>query len=198
MDKKEIRKNMISKRDNILKEAKEIMDKNIILKLKESEYYKKSKNIFIYLGFGSEIDTMSYIQEFINEGKHIFIPRTDIKTKKMEAVEITSLEGLKENKYGILEPDDSKEEFCKNNLDLIILPGVAFDLVGKRIGYGGGYYDRYLENIDKKIIKVALIYDFQLLENVPAEEHDIKADYIITETMSIKNLIHIMVLLNKK
>ncbi len=181
MDKKEIRKNMISKRDNILKEAKEIMDKNIILKLKESEYYKKSKNIFIYLGFGSEIDTMSYIQEFINEGKHIFIPRTDIKTKKMEAVEITSLEGLKENKYGILEP-----EFCKNNLDLIILPGVAFDLVGKRIGYGGGYYDRYLENIDKKIIKVALIYDFQLLENVPAEEHDIKADYIITETMSIK------------
>ena len=185
-DKKEIRKNMISKRDNILKEAKEIMDKNIILKLKESEYYKKSKNIFIYLGFGSEIDTMSYIQEFINEGKHIFIPRTDIKTKKMEAVEITSLEGLKENKYGILEPDDSKEEFCKNNLDLIILPGVAFDLVGKRIGYGGGYYDRYLENIDKKIIKVALIYDFQLLENVPAEEHDIKADYIITETMSIK------------
>ena len=67
MDKKEIRKNMISKRDNILKEAKEIMDKNIILKLKESEYYKKSKNIFIYLGFGSEIDTMSYIQEFINE-----------------------------------------------------------------------------------------------------------------------------------
>ena len=104
----------------------------------------------------------------------------------MEAVEITSLEGLKENKYGILEPDDSKEEFCKNNLDLIILPGVAFDLVGKRIGYGGGYYDRYLENIDKKIIKVALIYDFQLLENVPAEEHDIKADYIITETMSIK------------
>ena len=186
MDKKEIRKNMISKRDNILKEEKEIMDKNIILKLKESEYYKKSKNIFIYLGFGSEIDTMSYIQEFINEGKHIFIPRTDIKTKKMEAVEITSLEGLKENKYGILEPDDSKEEFYKNNLDLIILPGVAFDLVGKRIGYGGGYYDRYLENIDKKIMKVALIYDFQLLENVPAEEHDIKADYIITETMSIK------------
>ncbi|MEI3336773.1 MAG: 5-formyltetrahydrofolate cyclo-ligase [Clostridium sp.] len=186
MDKKEIRKNMISKRDNILKEEKEIMDKNIILKLKESEYYKKSKNIFIYLGFGSEIDTMSYIQEFINEGKHIFIPRTDIKTKKMEAVEITSLEGLRENKYGILEPDDSKEEFYKNNLDLIILPGVAFDLVGKRIGYGGGYYDRYLENIDKKIMKVALIYDFQLLENVPAEEHDIKADYIITETMSIK------------
>lgn len=186
MNKKELRKIMIEKRDNIYKEEKAVMDKNIIFSLKEKEFYKNSKNIFIYLGFGSEIDTMSYIQDFINDGKHIFIPRTDIKTKNMEAVEITSLDGLKENKYGILEPNDNKEEFYKNNLDLIILPGVAFDHSGRRIGYGGGYYDRYLEDIDKRIIKVALIYDFQLLENVPAEEHDIKADYIITETMSIK------------
>ena len=186
MNKKELRKIMIEKRDNIYKEEKAVMDKNIIFSLKEKEFYKNSKNIFIYLGFGSEIDTMSYIQDFINDGKHIFIPRTDIKTKKMEAVEITSLDGLKENKYGILEPDNNKEEFYKNNLDLIILPGVAFDHSGRRVGYGGGYYDRYLEDIDKRIIKVALIYDFQLLENVPAEEHDIKADYIITETMNIK------------
>lgn len=186
MNKKELRKIMIEKRDNIHKEEKAVMDKNIIFSLKEKEFYKNSENIFIYLGFGSEIDTMSYIQDFINDGKHIFIPRTDIKTKKMEAVEITSLDGLKENKYGILEPDNNKEEFYKNNLDLIILPGVAFDHSGRRVGYGGGYYDRYLEDIDKRIIKVALIYDFQLLENVPAEEHDIKADYIITETMSIK------------
>lgn len=186
MNKKELRKIMIEKRDNIHKEEKAVMDKNIIFSLKEKEFYKNSKNIFIYLGFGSEIDTMSYIQDFINDGKHIFIPRIDIKTKKMEAVEITSLDGLKENKYGILEPDNNKEEFYKNNLELIILPGVAFDHSGRRIGYGGGYYDRYLEDIDKRIIKVALIYDFQLLENVPAEEHDIKADYIITETMSIK------------
>ena len=186
MNKKELRKIMIEKRDNIYKEEKAVMDKNIIFSLKEKEFYKNSKNIFIYLGFGSEIDTMSYIQDFINDGKHIFIPRTDIKTKKMEAVEITSLDGLKENKYGILEPNDNKEEFYKNNLDLIILPGVAFDHSGRRIGYGGGYYDRYLEDIDKRIIKVALIYDFQLLENVPVEEHDIKADYIITETMNIK------------
>lgn len=186
MNKKELRKIIIEKRDNIYKEEKAVMDKNIIFSLKEKEFYKNSKNIFIYLGFGSEIDTMSYIQDFINEGKHIFIPRTDIKTKKMEAVEITSLDGLKENKYGILEPNNNKEEFYKNNLDLIILPGVAFDHNGRRIGYGGGYYDRYLEDIDKRIIKVALTYDFQLLENVPAEEHDIKADYIITETMSIK------------
>lgn len=186
MNKKELRKIMIEKRDNIHKEEKAVMDKNIIFSLKEKEFYKNSKNIFIYLGFGSEIDTMSYIQDFINDGKHIFIPRIDIKTKKMEAVEITSLDGLKENKYGILEPDNNKEEFYKNNLELIILPGVAFDHSGRRIGYGGGYYDRYLEDIDKRIIKVALIYDFQLLENVPAEEHDIKADYIITETMNIK------------
>ena len=186
MNKKELRKIMIEKRDNIYKEEKAVMDKNIIFSLKEKEFYKNSENIFIYLGFGSEIDTKSYIQDFINDGKHIFIPRTDIKTKKMEAVEITSLDGLKENKYGILEPDNNKEEFYKNNLDLIILPGVAFDHSGRRVGYGGGYYDRYLEDIDKRIIKVALIYDFQLLENVPAEEHDIKADYIITETMNIK------------
>ena len=69
----------------------------------------------------------------------------------------------------------------KIDLDLIILPGVVFDELGGRIGYGGGYYDKYLSNLDKTIPKAALCYEFQIIDKVPTEKHDIKADCIITE-----------------
>ena len=114
-------------------------------------------------------------------GKRIFIPRTNIEEKTMEAVEIQSLDNLVKDKYGILEPSEDIEAVEKVELDLIILPGVVFDVNGGRIGYGGGYYDKYLQNLDESIPKVALCYDFQVINKVPMEEHDIKADCIITE-----------------
>ena len=189
MDKKSIRKAIIIQRDLINNKSKIAMDSKIKDKLKESSFYKDSKNIFIYIGFGSEIDTAKYIEEFLEEGKNIFVPRTDMKKRVMEAVKIDSLEELSINSSGILEPSRESEAISKNDIDLVILPGVAFDISGGRIGYGGGYYDKYLEGIDSDIVKVAITYDFQVLDEVPFEEHDIKADYIITECREI-NLLH--------
>ncbi|MGL4109416.1 5-formyltetrahydrofolate cyclo-ligase [Clostridium sp. LP20] len=189
MDKQSIRKAIISKRDSIDTKSKMAMDSRIKDKLKESIFYKNSRNIFIYIGFGSEIDTAKYIEEFLLEGKEIFVPRTDMKNKVMEAVKINSLMELTESSYGILEPDIEVEAINKNDIDLVILPGVAFDKSGGRIGYGGGYYDKYLEGMNSDIVKLAITYDFQVLDEVPFEEHDIKADYIITECRDI-NLLH--------
>lgn len=188
MKKSEIRKKIIKERDEIDREKKLLLDKLIEEKLVNTSIFKESKNIFIYLGFGSEIDTISFVKKFLKMGKVILVPVTDMGAKTMDAVKIDSLELLERNSYGIYEPKDSKEAFDKEEIDLIILPGVAFDEEGNRVGYGGGYYDRYLCSIRKDIPKIALAYDLQVISGIPAEEHDIKADYIITESKTINSL----------
>ena len=82
------------------------------------------------------------------------------------------------NKYGIKYVDKNN---IGDNFDLIIMPGVAFDRYGNRIGYGGGYYDKYLLNIKEDIKKIALAYDIQVIDDIHREKHDIKVDCIITE-----------------
>ena len=92
MDKTEIRREVIAKRD--LLKNKSALDKKIEEKLRNNEIYKNSKNIFIYLGFGSEINTIKYVEDFLNEGKKIIIPYTDMKNKVMYGIEINTLDGL--------------------------------------------------------------------------------------------------------
>lgn len=186
MDKKLLRKSMIEKRDAVdilYRESSDIRIKNVLLK---EDYYKISKNIFIYLGFGSEINTSIYIKEFLKDGKKIYVPRIKKGSRIMEAVEISDLEDLKENNYGILEPSDEEQAVNREVLDLIILPGVAFDEKGGRLGYGGGYYDIFLQDFSIDVTRVALAYEFQIVNSIPLEEHDIKANYIITEERIIK------------
>ena len=186
MNKKEIRREIITKRDLI--KNKSDLDEKIEEKLRNNEIYKNSKNIFIYLGFGSEINTIKYVEDFLNEGKKIIIPYTDMKNKVMYGIEINTLDGLKKNKFGILEPTDGSEIFNKEDIDLIIMPGVAFDRSGNRVGYGGGYYDKFLSEINSDIPTIALAYDVQILEEVPSEQHDIKVGMVITEKETIKCL----------
>lgn len=184
--KSKIRIEVIEKRDALDLNKKKSFDTTIKEKLKETVEYKKSKNIFIYIGFGSEIDTSKYIEEFLKEGKKVFVPRINNAIKIMEAVEITSLKELERNNFGILEPTKDKEAIEKNELQLIIMPGVAFDIERGRIGYGGGYYDKYMEKLDSSIAKIALAYELQIIDRVPGEDHDILPDSIITENRCIK------------
>jgi 5-formyltetrahydrofolate cyclo-ligase len=103
----------------------------------------------------------------------------------MDAVEIMSLDNLVESDYGILEPSIKEPHIDPNELDLIVVPGVAFDKQGGRVGYGAGFYDRYFNKISKdnieRIIKLALAYEFQTLDKVPMNDQDIPVDCIITE-----------------
>lgn len=186
MDKKLLRKTMIEKRDavDILeRQRSDIEIKNILTK---KEFYKNSNNIFIYVGFSSEINTSIYIKEFLNDGKKIYVPRIKTGTRIMEAVEISEIEELKANSFGIIEPSNEKQGVNKKIIDLIILPGVAFHENGGRLGYGGGYYDRFLEDDSEEVIKVVLAYEFQMVKFIPLQEHDIKSNYIITDKRSIK------------
>ncbi|MFL7797564.1 5-formyltetrahydrofolate cyclo-ligase [Clostridium chauvoei] len=186
MSKKELRDKVLLIRDNLNAKEKIEKDNNILSKLLNTELYKNSTNIFTYISYGSEVDTKELINKSLKNGKKIFVPKTIKESREMKAINITSLENLTKDKYGILEPISFDKNIDKNKLDLIIMPGSVFDSNGNRIGYGGGYYDRYLLDIYKENNKVALAYDFQVKDNLLVDEHDIKVDYIITEKRLIK------------
>lgn len=181
MDKNLLRRELKILRGKLGKKEKASRDKIIKDRLLKESTYINSKVIFTYVGFDSEIDTIEYIKEFLKDGKKVCIPRTNIKEKYMEAVSINSLDLLSKSEYGILEPSCDLEPINKDEIDLIIMPGLAFDKQGGRLGYGGGYYDKYLSTISKDVPKIALAYDFQILEKIPMEEHDIKVDIIISD-----------------
>lgn len=181
-EKKDLRNIILNKRNSIDNNTKEEMDREIFNRLINLDLYKEAKNIFIYLSFGSEIDTNPIIDRALEDGKEVYIPKIYKSNKEMKAIRLNSFEDLEENSMGILEPKDDSNFIDKENIDLIIVPGAVFDLEGNRIGYGGGYYDRFLSNIKDKRNKVALAYDLQIVENIEAEEHDIKVDYIITNS----------------
>ena len=151
--KKETRKNIIKKRDELGKEAKKIMDDKIIKKLINSEEYNKARGIFTYIGFGSEIDTKIIIEDALKLGKEVYVPK--IFNKEMILIRIDSLENLVKSSYGILEPIGEENDFDINKLDLIVMPGVAFDEEFNRLGYGAGYYDKFLDKNNLKCSKIA-------------------------------------------
>jgi len=184
-EKKALRKEILTKRKNIDTAEKEKMDKEILDRFFESKYYKEAENIFIYISYDSEIDTSEIIDKAFKDGKKIYVPRTEFETRLMDAVEITSFDNLIKSSYGILEPSIEDSHINPNELDLIVVPGVAFDRNGGRMGYGAGFYDRYFKKINKdnikRIVKLALAYDFQVLEEVPMNVQDVPVDFIITE-----------------
>ena len=184
MDKKNIRKSILKIRNNMDINEKKRMDYIIEKKFLSSSEYLSSSNIFIYISYGSEINTKNIILTSIKNNKNIYVPRIDSKTKNMDAVKIISFDKLVMNAYGILEPSNNEEAIDPDKLDLIVVPGVAFDKNNGRMGYGAGYYDRYFYKISekdyKRIKKVALAYDFQIIDKVPMNENDVPVDSIIT------------------
>ncbi|MDY2630147.1 MAG: 5-formyltetrahydrofolate cyclo-ligase [Clostridium sp.] len=181
-EKKILRNKILIIRNSLDKEVKEAMDDEIYNKLITSDLYIKAKNIFIYLSFGSEIQTNNIITKALRDGKEVYIPKVYKKNKLMKAVRLKSFNDLKENSMGILEPIDDSNYIDKREIDLILVPGVVFDLNGNRIGYGGGYYDRYLQDIKEIRNKVVLAYDLQIVDSINPDIHDIAFDYIITNT----------------
>jgi 5-formyltetrahydrofolate cyclo-ligase len=185
--KKLLRLETLRKRSELNDDEKQIKDNIILEKLFETDLYKNSRNIFTYINFGNEINTIKLINRVLKDKKNISVPKTYKETKTMNAVFIPSLKDLKANSMGILEPIDDSVVMKKEEIDLIIVPGTVFDKEFNRIGYGGGYYDRYLEDIAYKNNKVVLAYDFQVIDKIENEEHDVKVDLIITEKQVIVN-----------
>ena len=163
MTKSEIRCSLAAIRDNMLLEDKLIADKKLRDMLFSTKEYQNCTDIFCFVSFRSETDTRKIIEHSLAIGKRVYIPRID--PYGMEFYQIQSLKELTLSKFGIPEPNQNMEKLFiadisrKENrgLDeapttkLMLLPGLAFDYRGNRIGYGGGYYDKYLDSFKKFI-----------------------------------------------
>ncbi|TJX15203.1 5-formyltetrahydrofolate cyclo-ligase [Tissierella creatinini] len=183
LEKKTLRREILSKRSALGNEVKISLSRKIFNTLKNTEYYKKAENIFVFISFGSEIDTHEFIKEGIKEGKNILVPVTIHETREMKPSLIKDFDELEIGYFNILSP---KEEYIRyvdpQNIDLVVVPGAVFDRRGYRVGYGGGFYDRFLSTkIRKDVPKIAVGFDLQVIDMVPTEEFDFPVDFIITE-----------------
>jgi len=169
-------------RNSIPENEKIKLDSLIHSNLFNWKLYRKSKYIFCYVNFRSEINTMKIIQNAILEDKTITVPKIFTRLKEMKAFVIKNLTtDLKPGWYGILEPVDYCKEAEYEKIDLIITPGLAFTIRGERLGYGGGYYDRFLSKYSF-ITSCALTYDQLIFNYLPIKKFDIPVDYLITES----------------
>ncbi|MGN1318761.1 MAG: 5-formyltetrahydrofolate cyclo-ligase [Lachnospirales bacterium] len=176
--KKELRKKYKALRDKY-----NSMEKSEIVanKFLSSSYYKDCKSVFTFLSFGSEIDTYKIVKKALEDEKMVALPYMTGKPHEMVFIKINSLYELKKNKIGILEPYYNEENIVKSDKDtIIIVPGLVFDLEGYRIGYGGGYYDKYLSE-NSYMLSVGLAFDFQLVDAIAFDEYDVKTDVVITD-----------------
>ena len=170
--KKEIRKEILFLRDNL----EDRYNKSVIIKDKimNLDVYKNSKVIALYYSMKSEVDTKELIKESLSLGKKVVLPRI-INKNKMIFIEINDDTEYSKSPFGVMEPVGKEID----DIDLIICPGVAFDKSNNRLGYGRGYYDKYLSK--HNIYKIGICYHEQLIDKIEVEEHDIKMDLVITD-----------------
>lgn len=157
---------------------KKIKDKKIQNHLETLEEFQKAKKILFYAPTHGEVDTFATIKKWIAK-KNIYMPCVNKKNHKLHIHKIESVKNLEKGTFGILEPKKYCEKILPKMLDLAIIPGIAFDRRGHRIGFGMGFYDKLLK--ETKCKKIGLAYEFQIIKNVPGEPHDIPVDIIITE-----------------
>ena len=184
MNKKtELRKKYACLRDSIPKRHRLDDAEKICQRLVESEYYKRSKTVFVYVSFGSEVSTDLLIDRIIRDKGLAVVPLCDTETHTMRLIGIENKTQLEPGSYGILEPKrkllegGELTEFDKNEIDLAIVPGLAFDDSGLRLGYGGGYYDRFFEGF--KGCSIGLSYSESMTESLPETEYDCRIDGVI-------------------
>lgn len=186
--KKEIRKKILELKDKLPIETINDKSNTIFNQLNKTEFYTKANNVMLYVSFGSEVMTRPIIDDLLNKGKRVFIPVTVPETKALVVSELKNYDNdLVVGHFGVMEPKkEALRPVDPNILDLVIVPGVVFDIEGYRIGYGGGYYDRFIPRLSNKTTTVSLAFHMQLIDKVPTSEYDKAVDYIITEKQFIK------------
>jgi 5-formyltetrahydrofolate cyclo-ligase len=185
-NKKDFRKFVLETRDLIDVKKRLEWDEIIFDKLINSTFYKECKTIFTFVSFKSEVNTHRFIEHAIRGSKIIGVPKIKNKQTGIEVFKINSLKDLEVGYFNTLEPRSECPKVNNEDIDFIVMPGLAFDREGGRIGYGGGFYDRFLMNLNKKVDKIAIAYQFQIFDDVPTNEMDVNVDGIITEKEFIK------------
>lgn len=189
MDKQSLRRKYLQLRKQLSDDAVVLKSEMIMKHLMSLPCYQKAATIMTYIDFNHEVMTRPLIHDAFNKAKKVVVPITDTVNRTLILSELRDMDReLEVSNYGILAP---KKEYIREidakQLDLILVPAVLYDILGYRIGYGGGYYDRLLLNVPNEVCRIGLAFSFQVLEMIPHEAHDQKVDMIITEKEIIEN-----------
>lgn len=179
-----LRQEMLARRDQLPAQERQEKSRALAARLGGLPCYVKAETILFFVSFRSEIDTFLLIRQALAHGVRVAVPLIVAKDKELKIFAITNLDGdLVPGYKGILEPDPLRcPELDPATLDLVIVPGSVFDRLGGRMGYGGGYYDRFLANRSPQAVRVGICFDLQLVDKVPMAGHDQYLDYVVTES----------------
>ena len=179
---KKIKKNIASCSPMLLDyNSLDVADRMFFLK-----EFKKSKVVMVFISILGEVNTSYIIKNCFEQGKTVVVPKVKQKKGVMDAVKLEGKKHpLEPSSYGILEPVEAKK-FPVEKIDLIIVPGLAFDEKLNRLGRGGGYYDKFLAQKGCTAKKCGVAYEMQIVDKLPVKEHDQKMDIIITEDRVIR------------
>lgn len=177
LTKQQIRSKILLKLKTQTEEDRSRKSRIIKEKLFRTEVFKRAKTVMIFISFGGEVETKEMIKEIRKSGKIVSVPVCE-KDRIMRPSVFTEKAKLVRGLYEIYEPE-IKKFVNLENLDLIIVPGIAFDKKGNRLGRGKGYYDCFLRHILPETVSIGLAYDFQILPSIPTTNEDKKVDKVI-------------------
>jgi len=187
--KKSLRREFLAKRAAVPFDERDRISHALIKKFTATEIYRTAKIVMAYASTPEELQLAELFAACFADGKILAIPFI-VGKGVMQAVAVPNFDALEVGAFGIQTVKRELRKFVEPaQIDCVIVPGAAFDLSGGRLGLGGGYYDRFLP-LAANAVKVALAYDFQLVDTLPTEPHDVKIDAVITTERSVFHEVH--------
>lgn len=186
-----LRKDVLARRDALPPEEHACLSRVIVEKILQWPALVAAQRLLLYVNFRSEIRTDELIAELLKQGKHVVLPKVERNPSRLGMYEIKAFpQDLAPGPWGILEPVPERcREVSLEEIDFILAPGVAFDLQGRRLGYGGGFYDGIMATLQARLAPeqiLAAAFDFQIVPEVPAKKKDIPVPYILTDKRLIR------------
>jgi 5,10-methenyltetrahydrofolate synthetase len=179
-EKKALRVSVLAAREAMPAEARAREGATVCARVAQLPAYRDAPTVLAYVSFGAELDTHALLRQVLADGKALALPRVVKSEQRLSLHRIASLDTLQAGPWGILEPPADASVFTLAQAAFILVPGVAFDLAGFRLGYGAGYYDRLLALANPDAARVSLAFQCQMVDAVPNAPHDQRVDAIIT------------------
>ncbi|WP_227395150.1 5-formyltetrahydrofolate cyclo-ligase [Jeotgalibacillus aurantiacus] len=179
LDKKDLRKTMLQRMKDLSGDDRILLTEGVHERLFQTDEWRHAQTVGLTVSTGFELETRPVIERAFQDGKAVAVPRCIPSRKALVFHEIQDITDVKPSFFNLLEPPESLPVIHKDDIDLLIVPGLIFDRAGYRIGFGGGYYDRFLTDYRK--MTASLCFRFQIMDQIPHETHDIPVNKLITD-----------------
>ena len=181
-----LRRRVLADRDALPTAVRTGASAAIAARILERADFRAARTVLLTLPFGSEWDTVALMRAALAAGQTVAVPRVDKASRMLELHAIADPErDIVAGYRDIPEPLPACPRVARDTIDFVLVPGVAFDRMGRRMGYGGGYYDRLLPLLSPRAVRVAGAFEVQLVDRVPAAPHDVAVDAIVTESRAL-------------